>query len=46
MAAACTKELASPLQIEAEREGVSFNTLVISMLSEGLGRKGSKSTLP
>jgi antitoxin HicB len=25
--------------IQAEREGVSFNTLVISMLSEGLGRK-------
>jgi antitoxin HicB len=28
------------LQIEAKREGVSFNTLVISMLSESLGRKG------
>ncbi len=27
------------LQVEAEREGVSFNTLVISMLSEGLGEK-------
>jgi antitoxin HicB len=33
------KSLHHRLQIEAEREGVSFNTLVISMLSEGLGRK-------
>lgn len=27
------------LQAEAKREGVSFNTLVISILAEGLGRK-------
>jgi antitoxin HicB len=33
------KSLHHRLQVEAEREGVSFNTLVISMLSEGLGRK-------
>jgi len=33
------KSLHHRLQREAEREGVSFNTLVIGMLSEGLGRK-------
>ncbi len=33
------KTLHHRLQREAEREGVSFNTLVVSMLSEGLGRK-------
>ena len=33
------KSLHYRLQAEAEREGVSFNTLIISMLSEGLGRK-------
>lgn len=33
------KSLHHRLQVEAEREGVSFNTLIISMLSEGLGRK-------
>ena len=37
------KSLHKRLQVEAEREGVSFNTLVISMLSEGLGRKDSHS---
>jgi antitoxin HicB len=35
------KSLHHRLQVEAEREGVSFNTLVISMLSEGLGRKAA-----
>lgn len=29
------------LQAEAEREGISFNTLVVSLLAEGLGRKAS-----
>jgi len=33
------KSLHHRLQLEAKREGVSFNTLVISMLAEGLGRK-------
>jgi antitoxin HicB len=33
------KSLHRRLQIEAEREGVSFNTLVISMLAESVGRK-------
>jgi len=33
------KSLHRRLKIEAEREGVSFNTLVISMLAESVGRK-------
>lgn len=33
------KTLQKRLQAEAEREGVSFNTLMISLLAEGLGRR-------
>lgn len=36
------KSLHHRLQVEAEREGVSFNTLVIAMLAEGLGRKDAR----
>ncbi len=33
------KTLQLRLQREAEREGVSFNTLVVSLLAEGIGRR-------
>lgn len=36
------KTLHRRLQMEAEREGVSFNSLVVSLLAEGLGRKAGQ----
>lgn len=36
------KTLQRRLQVEAEREGVSFNTFVVSLLAEGLGRRAAR----
>lgn len=36
------KTLHLRLQAEADREGVSFNTLVVTLLAEGLGRRSPR----